>query len=74
MCRHLRGRHILNVRLTAVQQRDHALADVEADHGEPGLGKLHRQWQADVTEADDRDDGIVGLNARQQSGIVHLDP
>jgi hypothetical protein len=59
MLRHQCRRDVLDVRVTGVQQRHHALTDVKADHPEARLGEFHREGQADVAEADDRNDGVL---------------
>ena len=49
---------------------DPCRVDVEADRTQPGLGEGHRERQAHVAEADDRDDGVTGLDAGDEWGRV----
>ena len=50
----------------AINSRTTRLADVVSNDVKAGLGELHRQWQADVPQADDADNGTPVAYLREQ--------
>jgi hypothetical protein len=58
-------RHILDVALASLQGRNLARVQIDADDGEPLLGKSDGQRQADVAQADDADSRLAAGDALQ---------
>ena len=68
---HLRGsirRDVADVALAAPELLDLDRVDVEAEDRESACRERARQWQADVPEADDADDGLMFLDLGLQGG------
>ena len=54
-----RGGDVGHVRFAAADHLDLGGVDLQAGYLEAGLGKAHRQWQADVAEPDDANVGAA---------------
>jgi hypothetical protein len=58
----------MDVRLARVDAVNLALVDVEANHLKASLEASVREWESNVTKADDADGGGLGFNLLEEFG------
>jgi hypothetical protein len=66
---------VLDVTLTLFECIDFCVIDVKAENVEAVFGKSERQWETDVTHADNADEGVMVLDLLMErcGGVVHED-